>query len=202
MELKLKEITISRGATINKGNYENERVDVSMTALVHPEQSHSLVLNDLRAAVEMALKAEVVRTLDSIGEAGYWKREGWDARFGIVAKEKPAAPPVPADFDPQLDDGFDDDDDDWDEDDEEEDDEPAFDDESESYSEFYRNGGKSDKSGDDTEADEDAPRGSVEIEIDESGDVYITAGAKEVLEAVAEAVKTAKPEGDDAPFAL
>jgi hypothetical protein len=91
MELQIERITISRGATINKGNYENERVDVSMTAIVHPEQAYSLVLVQLRGAVEMALRAEVERTLDALGEPGAWERRGWDARFGIEAEKKSVA---------------------------------------------------------------------------------------------------------------
>ena len=175
MELQIERITVTRGATINKGNYENERVDVSMTALVHPEQSHSLVLNDLRAAVESALKAEVVRTLDSIGEAGSYRRREWDARFVIAPTAKSVTPEYPAaGYDGEGDDDIDDDDD--------------FDDGFSTHS--FDDADDDDL--DDTESNEDDDL-IVAVVQDEHGDDHVVIDAGALLD-------TAKQ--DDAPFAL
>ena len=55
-QMKIREITLSRGCTINMGDFQSERIDVSMTAQVN-DSNVKIAMENLVALVEDELNA-------------------------------------------------------------------------------------------------------------------------------------------------
>lgn len=142
--MQISEITISKGLTLNLGDYQTERIDVTMRATVDTGETWSHALVSLNTAVEASLQTLAAPVLDNMRAA---EREAILRLFETQpsALTAPDAPPAVAPEDDEDDDdnafGYDDDDEDFDEDETESD----FDDEDDD-----------DDEGDGEDIDEDA----------------------------------------------
>ena len=141
--MQISEITISKGITLNLGNYQTERIDVTMRATVDPGETWSHALVSLNTAVEASLQTLAAPVLDNMRAA---EREAVLRLFETQPTALTVAPDAPPAVVPEDDDddnafGYDDDDEDFDEDETESD----FDDEDDD-----------DDEGDGEDIDEDA----------------------------------------------
>lgn len=59
MPVKIKEITYSRGATVNRGNVNNERIEVSVTAQVEGDEPPDEVFSRLRTWAKAKIAADM-----------------------------------------------------------------------------------------------------------------------------------------------
>ena len=127
--MQISEITISKGITLNLGNYQTERIDVTMRATVDTGETWSHALVSLNTAVEASLQTLAAPVLDNMRAA---EREAILRLFETQPTALTVAPNAPPAVVPEDDDddnafGYDEDDEDFDDDDDET--ESDFDDE-------------------------------------------------------------------------
>ena len=130
--MQIHELTITKGITLNLGNYQSERIDVTMRATVDPGETWSHALVSLNTAVEASLQTLAAPVLDNMRAA---EREAVLRLFETQPTALTVALDAPPAVAPDEDDnafGYDDDDEDFDDDDEdfdEDETESDFDDE-------------------------------------------------------------------------
>ena len=127
--MHISEITITKGITLNLGNYQSERIDVTMRATVDTGETWSHALVSLNTAVEASLQTLAAPVLDNMRAA---EREAILRLFETQPTALTVAPNAPPAVVPEDDDddnafGYDEDDEDFDDDDDET--ESDFDDE-------------------------------------------------------------------------
>jgi len=119
--MQIHELTITKGITLNLGNYQSERIDVTMRATVDPGETWSHALVSLNTAVEASLQTLAAPVLDNMRAV---EREVVLRLFETQSTALTVAPdaPPPA-VEPEDDDdnafGYDEDDEDFDEDEDE-----------------------------------------------------------------------------------
>lgn len=126
--MHIHEITITKGITFNLGNYQSERIDVTMRATVDTGETWSHAMVSLNTAVEASLQTLAAPVLDNMRAA---EREAILRLFETQPTALTVAPDAPPAVAPEDDEddnafGYDEDDEDFDDDDETESD---FDDE-------------------------------------------------------------------------
>jgi len=127
--MQISEITISKGLTLNLGDLQSQRIDVTMRATVDTGETWSHALVSLNTAVEASLQTLAAPVLDNMRAA---EREAVLRLFETQPTALTVAPNAPPAVVPEDDDddnafGYDEDDEDFDDDDDET--ESDFDDE-------------------------------------------------------------------------
>lgn len=66
--MQVNEISISMGYTLNCGNYESLRFDVTINALIAPDEEHEDALEALDTLVRVQLLSQMQPTLTALGQ--------------------------------------------------------------------------------------------------------------------------------------